>query len=217
MTLDDLMEVWRSQDVAPLHGVNETLLRLALRQDEARLRKRRRRERWLIYLASGGFFVAMAFFLAVMIYPYDDDVLTGLDYAIPVVGAGFALLWGGAMYVSHRAQALREQRFSESLRDQLRRRIAQLDYEARRAVRLASVIVTQLPPLVCATAFLLATWRINEKSFSDDGYLLISMIFVCIYSCTTGLWQARRSVERDLIPRKRRLEAMLQELDAGQP
>ena len=44
MNLDDLMEVWRSQDASPLHGVNETLLRLALRQDEAKLRAQRRTE-----------------------------------------------------------------------------------------------------------------------------------------------------------------------------
>lgn len=44
MNLDDLMEVWRSQDAAPLHGVNKTLLRLALRQDEATLPRKRRLE-----------------------------------------------------------------------------------------------------------------------------------------------------------------------------
>ena len=42
MNLDDLMEVWRSQDASPLHGANDTLLRLALRQDEAKLRAQRR-------------------------------------------------------------------------------------------------------------------------------------------------------------------------------
>jgi hypothetical protein len=215
MTLDDLMDVWRSQDAAPVHGVNETLLRLALREDEARLQKRRRRERWVIYVASAALFVAMAFFLVVMIYPHDDDVLTGWDYVIPIVGASFALLWGGAMYVSQRAQALREQRFGASLRDQLARRIAQLDYEATRAVRLANVLAIQLPPMICATAFLLATWRINDKSFSDDGYLLVSLIAVCAYSFAAGVWQSRRSVEQDIVPRKLQLEAMLNELDAS--
>ena len=39
MNLDDLMEVWRSQDASPLHGVNETLVRLSLRQDEAKLQR----------------------------------------------------------------------------------------------------------------------------------------------------------------------------------
>jgi hypothetical protein len=117
--------------------------------------------------------------------------------------------------LSHRAQALREQRYSGSLRDQLGRRIAQLDYEATRAVRLASVLVTQLPPMVGATAILLAGWRINDKSFSDDGFLLVSMIVVCAYSFGVGAWQARRSTHRDVLPRKRRLEAMLEELDAS--
>ena len=52
MNLDDLMEVWRSQDAAPLHGVNETLLRLALQQDEAKLRAQRRREDWITYFSA---------------------------------------------------------------------------------------------------------------------------------------------------------------------
>src|SRR5919106_3461814 len=135
--LDDLMEVWRSQDAAPLHGVNETLLRLALRQDEAKLQKQRRTERWIIYVASAALVAAMAFFLAIMIYR--NDVITGWNLVFPIVGVAAALFWGGAMYVSHRAQALREQRFGESLRDQLGRQIAQLDYQATRVVRLASV------------------------------------------------------------------------------
>ena len=213
MNLDELMSVWRSQDAAPLHGLNETQLWPALRQEQAQLQTARRRERWIIYLASAGFVAGMAFFLAVMIYPYDDDVLTGWDYAIPIVGAAAALVWGGSMYVSHRAQALRERGFGESLRDQLNRHIAQLDDQATRIVRLASVLVTVLPPSICATAVLLATWRINEKAISDDGYLLVTLIFVCAYSSAAGVWQQRRWMQRDLLPRKRRLEAMLKELD----
>ena len=83
MNLDDLMEVWRSQDASPLHGVNETLLRLALRQDQAKLQAQRRMERWMAYLISASIVVGMTLFLAIMIYPYDDDVLTGWDYGIP--------------------------------------------------------------------------------------------------------------------------------------
>jgi hypothetical protein len=210
--LDDLMAVWRSQDAAPLHGVNETLLRLALRQDEAKLQKQRRTERWIIYVASAALVAAMAFFLAIMIYR--NDVITGWNLVVPIVGVAAALFWGGAMYVSHRAQALRERRFGESLRDQLGRQIAQLDYQATRVVRLASVLVTQLPPFVCVTAFLLASWQFNRKPFSDDGYLLVSLIVVCAYSAAISAWQVRRSVQRDLLPRRRRLEALLKELDA---
>jgi peptidoglycan/LPS O-acetylase OafA/YrhL len=216
MTLDDLMEVWRSQDAAPLHGVNETLLRLALRQDEAKLQARRRRERWFTYFLSAGIVAGMALFLAIMIYPYDDDVLTGWDYAIPIVGAAAALLSARAVYGRHRAQAVREQRFGESLRDQINRQIAQLDYGATGA-RLASLLGTVPLPIVCAFAIILASWRINDRPFSDAwlGAPIIVMIFWITICVGASFWWQRRSVQRDVLPRKRRLEALLKEFDAS--
>lgn len=214
MTLDDLMAVWRSQDAAPLHGVNETLLRLAMRQDEAKLLARRRRERWMTYFWSAAIVAGMALFLAIMIYP-DDDVLTGWDYAIPIVGAAAALLWARAIHVSHRAQAVREQRFGESLRDQINRQLAQLDYGATR-VRLANLLGYALLPIVCAMAIILASWRINDRPFSDPGLWdpIIFMIFWIVITVAASFWWQRRSVRRDLLPRKSRLEALLKELDA---
>ena len=212
MNLDDLMAVWRSQDAAPLHGVDKTLLHLALRQDEAKLQKERRIERWITYVGSAGLVAVMAVFLFIMID--DNDPRTDWDFAIPIVGVAAALLWGGAMYVSHGAQALRERSFGESLRDQLNRRIAQLDYQATRVVRLASVLVTALPPLVCATAIILAGWRINNEPFSDEWVWIVGGIFVCAIGSVAGVWQQRRLMERDLLPRKARLEALLKELDA---
>ena len=94
MNLDDLMAVWRSQDAAPLHGVDKTLLHLALRQDEAKLQKERRIERWVTYIASVGFVAGMTLFVAVMISTRDRNVMTGRDYVIPIVGAAAALLAG---------------------------------------------------------------------------------------------------------------------------
>ena len=212
MNLDDLMAVWRSQDAAPLHGVDKTLLHLALRQDEAKLHKERRIERGITYVASAGLVAVMAVFLFIMID--DDDPRTDWDFAIPIVGAAAALLWGGAMYVSHRAQALREGSFGESLRDQLSRHIAQLEYQATRVVRLASVLVTALPPLVCATAIILAGWRVNNEPFRTEWFWIVGAIVVCAIGSVAGVWEQRRRMERDLLPRKRRLEALLKELDA---
>jgi hypothetical protein len=211
MNLDELMSVWRSQDAAPLHGVDKTLLHLALRQDEAKLQKERRIERWTTYVGSAGLVAAMAVFLFIMIY--DDDPRADWDFAIPAVGAAAALLWGGAMYVSHRAQAARERHFGESLRDQLGRHIAQLDYQATRLVRLASVLATALPPLVCATAIILAGWRVNNEPFRTEWVWIVGSIFVCALGSVAGVWEQRRSWQQDLLPRKRRLEALLKELD----
>ena len=145
MNLDDLMAVWRSQDAAPLHGLNETQLWLALGQDEAKRQKWRRIERWIIYVMSAVFVAGMALFLAnmtlLMIYRDDMNGLTGWDLALPVVGAVAALISGRAIYVGHRAQARREQSFGESLRDQLNRSIAQLDYQATTLHRTLMLVI----------------------------------------------------------------------------
>jgi hypothetical protein len=149
MSLDDLMAVWRSQDAAPLHDVNRTLLHLALRQDEVKLQNRRR-------------------------------------------------------------QARREQRFGESLRDQLNRRIAQLDYAATTSTgHLVMVLLGGIGPI----AILLLGFRVNQKSFSDEGFLIVGMILMCVASVAAGVWEIRRQVQKDVLPRRRRLEALLKEID----
>jgi hypothetical protein len=214
MNLDDLMEVWRSQDVSPLHGVNEALLRLELRQDEAKQQKWLRIARWIFYLTNAVVLADAARVLFIMIYRSDDDLRSGWDYAIPVVGAAAALLWVRMMYMRRRAQALREQRFGDSLRDQINRQLAQLDYGATNA-RLANLLGTLLLPIVCAFAMILASWRINGRSFSDV-WLSVPIVFMICWGiiCVGGtfLW-ARRTVQRKSLPRKRRLEALLKELD----
>ena len=99
MNLDELMAVWRTQDSAPLHDVNKTLLHLALRQEEAKLQKERRRERWIIYVFSAGLVAVMAVFLGMMISTRERNVMTGWDLVIGIGGAAAALLAGGATYV----------------------------------------------------------------------------------------------------------------------
>lgn len=219
MKLDDLMAVWRSQDVAPLHGFNETLLRLALRQEEA---KQRTQRRWESGISNGtGAFLAVALVVCVgvMIYRAGVAGLAGWDVAIPIVGAATILLWPGLLRRSHRAQALREQRFGESLREQLGRQIAQLDYQARRIASPAHHLGMNLPALGWTLAFFFTIVRINGKPFSAAwtdarlwGVFGGSFVF-CILLVALSIALQRRWVRRDLMPRKRRLEMLLQELE----
>jgi hypothetical protein len=216
MTLDDLMEVWRSQDAAPLHGVNETLLRLALRRDEANLRAARRREDWIIYLLSAIFTVAMAAFTVItfgMLFYNDDDVIVGWDLVVPVVGAVAALLMSVALYLKRRTQALREQRFGDSLRDQVARRIAQLDDLVTTQSRHGRMLFLAI--FVVGLASVIAGRRVNmEPNEAFTGWLAIlrvSLIFTIIW--VVGRRAARRRINQDVLPRKRRLEALLKELD----
>ncbi len=216
MNLDELMSVWRSQDAAPLHGLNETQLWLALRQDEANRQKWRRIERWIIYVMSAGFVAGMALFLAnmtlLMIYRDDMNGLTGWDLALPVVGAGAALISGRAIYVRHRAQALRERSFGESLRDQLNRSIAQLDYQATTLHR-TLMLVLALVAGICPIALGLALSRLNGKAFSDDGYMVVWLSLMCVFGVALGVWSLRQQRRDVVLPHKCRLEALLKELD----
>ena len=211
MNLDDLMEVWRSQDATALHGVDQTLLHLALRQEQAKLQKQRRIERWFIYVTSALLVVAMGLFLGITVYPQDDDVRIVWDYAVPVVGAAAALVMAGAMSAIRRTQAAREQDFGESLRDQLRRRIAQLDDQATRELRLT--LVGAVAAAICGMALYVASRRINDVAYHDDWPILLGLIFLCAFSL--GHRRRRRSAQRDILPRKRRLEALLKELEAS--
>ena len=211
--LDELMTVWRSQDAAPLHGVNETLLRLALRQDEAKLQAQRRRDGWITYIASAFLIALMALFTLMMVYN-DDDVIVSWDYAIPIVGVAAAMLMGVALYVSRRTQMRREQRFGDSLRDQLGLRIAQLDYEATKGSQLANLLLAAI--FVGSTAILLASMRVNSEPNEpfEDWPAIVGMILVSAICSVGGVWAQHHSVKRDLLPRKHRLEALLKELDA---
>lgn len=212
MNLDDLIAVWKSQDAAPLHGVNRTLLQLALRDEEAKREKARRRERWIIYGFSAGVVVAIAIFLGLMSYASARRIMSGWDFVMGGLGVLAAVLSGAAMYFSHRAQVRREQAFGDSLRDQLRRGIVQMEDAATRAHR-TSALVTLTMGGICPAAILLLTWRINQKAVSDDGYLVVTMILLCFWSVGSGVWELRRSVRQDILPRQRRLEALLKEID----
>lgn len=219
MNLDELMTVWRSQDAAPLHGINETLLRLALRHEQANQQTQRRWERWISTGTSAFLVAALVGCLALMIHRSDGEGLTVLDFAIPIVGAAAILFWPGFLRTSHRAQARREQNFGESLRDQLNRQIAQTDYHARRIASPTHHLFTNLPAVVWTVAFFFAIVRINEKPLSDPWadvriWLVFGgSLFACALLVAVSIAMQRRWVQRELLPRKSRLEELLKELD----
>lgn len=122
-------------------------------------------------------------------------------------------MWACFLYLSRRAQALRERRFGASLRDQVARHLAQLDYQATRAVRLANVLRDGVPPFVAGIALMLGGWRINNEPFRTQWpWIVGGILFMGVISVGT-VWLQRRRVKQELLPRLHRLEALLKELD----
>jgi hypothetical protein len=213
MNLDDLLESWRSQDQAPLYSVNDERLHELLRQEEAKVRTQRRVEGWVLYVFSPLFIAGLSFLFVGMVY--DDDPRTSWDFALPIVGAASMLLWACLLFLSRRAQALRERRFGASLRDQIARHLAQLDDQETRVIRLGNVLRDGLPPFVAGTAVILAGWRVNNEPFRTQWHWIVGgILFSGVVSVAT-VWLQRRRVKREVLPRKRRLEALLEQLDAG--
>ena len=217
MNLEDLTEVWRSQDAAPLHGVNETLLRLALRQDEAKLQATWRKQKRFNYFAMALAVGIMVFFLLILITPQVHDVSVW-DYAVGVAGLAAALALWRRIYVGYREQTHREQGFGESLRDQVNRQIAMIEPFminpwATRASRAKTAPIFMLSLVLMASVGFMSA-RVNGNNPYDKA--LISAIGVILIGLFGG-WISglflRRWNRRVGAPRKRRLEALLKEFD----
>jgi hypothetical protein len=135
------------------------------------------------------------------------------DYVVGVVGVAAALILAGALFTARRSQLAREQGFGDSLRDHLRRRIAQLDAEAAGERRLAVTMVVTM--LICATAISTLSARISHVPvpWSEIVWpspfkivLILGFLYLLFFRWT------RPDSQRHL-SRKRQLETLLKQLD----
>ena len=211
MNLDDVTEVWRSKDLSQLYGVDKTLLHQVLRQEQAKLEKQSRRGTWVGYVFGvAPLLITSGLFLAIMFQPNYDDVLIVWDYVVGVVGVTASIVVWGTLFARRRSQRAHEQSFGDSLRDHLRRRIAQLDYEATSGRRLA--LITLAAGLICAWAIPIAQQRIAHVPVPYSDFYWSPLPIVLIFGFFYLL--SRRSAPRErTLSRRRQLEALLKELD----
>ena len=217
MNLDDLTEVWRSQDLSPLYGVDKTLLHQMLRQQQAKLEKQLRRTRWFMYVMNAALLITAGLFFAIMIDPNQPPMfsarLSVWDYVVGALGVAAALILAGALFVARRSRQAREQGFGDSLRDHLRRRIAQLDAEATGERRLSLTMVAAM--LICATAISIVSGRIQHVPvpWSEIVWPSPSKIVLIFGFFYLLLFRWIPRGRQHNLQRKRQLEALLKELD----
>jgi hypothetical protein len=214
MNLDEVMEIWRSQDLSPLHGVGNTLLQQMLRQEQAKLRKQNRMMRGVGYAGSAILLITTGLFLAIMFEPQYNDVRIVWDYVVGGLGLAAAIVVAWTLFAFRRSRQTRSRDFGDSLRDQVRGRIAQLDYDATRGRRLA--LITGAAGLICVWAISIVDKRIRQVPIPYDQFywspLPIVLIFAFIYLSSMWGWSYGRD-RRKYLARERELEALLKELD----
>lgn len=215
MNLDDMIEGWRSQDASTLYGVvDKNRLHQVLRQEQATLDKQSRMGLWGGYVFGvAPLIISSGLFLAIMLQPNDDHVRIVWDYIVGVAGVAAAIVVAWTLFTLRQSQRTRDQGFGDSLRDHLRRRVAQID-DALRERRLA--LITLAAGLVCAVAIPVAQYRIGDVPvpYSEmDWPSPVLTVVVLGLLCLELLWWAPRRLRRKNLPRRRQLEAMLKELD----
>ena len=217
MNLDDVTAVWRSKDLSQLYGVDKTLLDLMLRQEQAKLEKQRRRARWFVSVMNAVLLITAGLFFAILIDPNQPPVFSARlvvwDYVVGVVGVVATLVLAGALFVARKSRQAREQGFGDSLRDHLRRRIAELDAEATGERRLGLTMVAAM--LICVTAISILEGRIRHvpvpwSEIVGPSPFSIVLILGFLYLLFFR-WMPRERQQK--LSRKRQLEALLKELD----
>ena len=93
---------------------------------------------------------------------------------------------------------MRERRFGASMRDEIGRHLALLDYETSRVWRLSSVLLPTLP--LCFNNLPIDWWG------GVTGALTLAAAMVW------GFWMLRRATEPDGLRRKRGLEELQEQL-----
>jgi hypothetical protein len=217
MTLDDVMEAWRSKDLSQLYGVDKTLLHLMLREEQAKLETQRRRMTRFVYVVNAFLVITAALFFVILIDPNQPPAFSARlvvwDYVVGIAGVAAAVTMAGALFALHRSRQAREQDFGDSLRDHLRRRIAQLDAEVTGERRVAWTTFAAM--LVCTTAISILSGRISHEPVRWTEMIRPSfgtVLFLAFLCLALFRWSRTR---QDKVQRKRQLEALLKEFDSS--
>lgn len=210
MDFDQMLAAWKIQDDKPLYGVNGDQLQLALRNEQARIRRTMRRDQWITYLFGPGMALFAAFWLWVAIL----NGVPATHIAAAAVGTITFATWVTAFWISRRRQALRERSFGDSLKDEVRRNLSLTEYQITNG-RWHAALLWTAPVLIGALLIYWLSFQINTDSgFSAWNHVFI--VFAIAWSIGWTAYAGNREVKIKLEPRRQHLRELLDALDAGE-
>lgn len=212
MDIDQMLETWRAQETAPPYRLNHDALRVALRVEEARtqrIQSHRRRMMWFMWIFGAGMAVWAGFWIAITItngWPVIYAVASGASLGLFALGAG-------ALWASRGREP--EQKFANSLEEEVRRSLARVDDQLAMIKRLVLFVLGTASIVAGAKLFAWTTVRSQDISVSSGGgwwwMALVAAGFVW------GAFKARdamRNAKPKLELRQRRLRELLAALGA---
>lgn len=208
MDFDQMIEAWKSQDDKPLYGVNRDVLLLALRREQADIRRALRREHWTTYVAG----TTMAGLAGAVLWWFLNHRGSGLHSLAAAVGVAAFALWVGALWRSRRRQAARERDFGNTLREEVRRNLSLVDYQLSQVGRWSTTMLWSAPVLIGSA---LTFWLILEINDNTDLWFEAGFIAFLVVSVAFTTYEASRQAKQQILPRKQRLTELLEMLDAS--
>jgi len=197
MDFDQILEAWQAQKTAPPYGLNHDALRQALRAEEAqsqRMQRHRRRLMWFMWMFGTGMAIWAGFWIAITIangWPVVYAVASGASLGLFALGAG--ALWAGRGREP-------EQKFANSLEEEVRRSLARVDDQLAMTKRLFLFVLGAASIVVGAKLFAWTTVRSQDILVSSDGSwwwtALVAAVFVWVaFKVRNGMRNARPTLE----------------------
>ena len=201
MEFEELEVIWNTQNQQPLYAINEAAVQAAMWQK--RQVSRRTWFRSVVargFLAAGGVAVIPGLLVLVSI---DTAAFTWL-IKTRLVAAG--ALWLGFVATLARGwlqEKRREGPFSGSLREELDRSIAHLEYQIRSGG--GKTVCMMATPLCVAVS--LGMWALTDLTGASP-WLLALVVGAMLSGFPVEIWRHQRRVTRDLLPRMQTLESL---------
>ena len=212
MQLEELQAIWETQTERPVFSVNDFGLHLALYQVRERARRR---------LFWGGYFIGFVcsllglvvlLVLFVVFYfkdPANDFPMNAWDGLAFLVAAIAIVLCASSMYTSRRKHEKDQSVFAPSLRQEIERGIAQIDFEISTDT---SGMAWRNAALVSLAAILMG-WEAGRLNGDPLPWEVLWMIGGLVVATFVALVPASRQAVKEGLRRKRALEGLLAKLD----
>jgi L-asparagine transporter-like permease len=214
MEFENLQAIWDTQNDKPVFAMQDARLLVALYQQREHTRRRLFREQFApMYVAAP---IALAFLGVVFVtflfkgrFRHHGFPMSAWDHAGFAVVAGALLAIVVPMYLERKEHERTQEIFAPSLREELDRGIAQLDFEmglqstsrVMRILTLLSIVVV------------ISNWEAGRLTGDPTPWWLALLALFCVFSGGWVGFAAKQQVMERARARKRALESMRAALD----
>ena len=217
MEFEDLQAIWDTQNDKPVFAMQDARLLVALYQQREHSRRRLFKQYFIpMYIVApvglvGVGFVFFAFFMKSMYIKKiaRDFPMSAWDYAAFAVAAGALVAMVVPLYIERKRHERTQQVFAPSLREELDRGMAQLDFEVglHSTSRLARFYG------LLTIAVVLFGWEVGRLNGNPTSWGFVWMAMSSMFITSWASFAIKKALKESVLPRKRALESMRAALD----